>query len=358
VFTNSGVRVLKVLPLIAVLAVSACSKNNTAASAQAGQSAQATTPAAAGQPAQPSAEAPAKPVPAQLPEVVAKVNGETIDKTEFEKAIQNVEGRAGGPVPADQRDRVYRGVLDQLIAYRLLMQETKSRNIDVPEAEVDARIAQIKQQFPSEDEFKKQLAQRKMTVEQLREDAKSDMRVAKMLEAEVNTKVAVQPDDVNTFYQQNPEKFQQPERVRASHILIRTDEKADAKAKEAAKAKAADLLKQVKDGKDFAELAKQHSQDPGSAVKGGDLGFFQKGQMVGAFERAAFALKPGEVSDIVETPFGFHIIKGAEKQAARTVPIDEVKPQIEQFLQNQQRQQKTQAFIESLKSKGKVEVLI
>jgi peptidyl-prolyl cis-trans isomerase C len=347
--------VFKVLSLIALLAVSACSKNETAASAQSGQAATAAKP---GQPAQPAAEAPAKPVPALLPEVIARVNGEAINKGEFETAIKNVEGRAGGPVPADQRDRVYRGVLDQLIGYRLLMQETKSRNIEVPETEIDARIAQIKQQFPSEDEFKKQLAQRKMTVEQLRNDAKSDMRVAKMLEAEVNTKVAVQPDDVNTFYQQNPDKFQQPERVRASHILIRTEENADAKAKDAAKAKATDLLKQVKAGKDFAELAKQHSQDPGSAVQGGDLGFFQQGQMVGAFERAAFALKPGEVSDIVETPFGFHIIKMAEKQAARTVPIEEVKPQIEQFLQNQQRQQKTQAFIESLKSKGKVEVLI
>jgi peptidyl-prolyl cis-trans isomerase C len=344
--------VFKVLPLIALLAVSACSKNETSASAQAGQSAK------AAKAAEPAAEAPPKPVPAQLPEVIARVNGESINKGEFEKAIQNVEGRAGGPVPADQRDRVYRGVLDQLISYRLLMQETKSRNIDVPETEVDARIAQIKQQFPSEDEFKKQLAQRNMTVEQLRNDAKSDMRVAKMLETEVNTKVTVQPDEVNTFYQQNPDKFQQPERVRASHILIRVEENADAKAKEAAKVKAGDLLKQVKAGKDFAALAKQHSQDPGSAVQGGDLGFFQQGQMVGAFERAAFALKPGEVSDLVETPFGFHIIKMAEKQAARAVPIDEVKPQIEQFLQNQQRQQKTQAFIESLKSKGKVEVLI
>jgi peptidyl-prolyl cis-trans isomerase C len=343
---------LKFVPLIALLAIAACSKNDTAASAQTGQQ-----PAQAGQPA-PAAEAPPKPVPAQLPEVIARVNGETINKAEFEKAIKNVEGRAGGQVPAEQRDRVYRGVLDQLIAYRLLMQETKSRKIEVPETDVDARVAQIKQQFPSEDEFKKVLAQQNLTVEQLREDAKSDMRVAKMLESEVNSKVAVQPQQVNTFYQENPDKFQQPERVRASHILIRTEENADAKTKEAAKAKATDLLKQVKAGGDFAALAKEHSQDPGSAVQGGDLGFFQQGQMVGAFERAAFALRPGEVSDIVETPFGFHIIKMAEKQPARTVPIDEVKPQIEQFLQNQQRQQKTQAFIESLKSKGKVEILI
>jgi peptidyl-prolyl cis-trans isomerase C len=352
------VRVFKVLPLIVLLAVTACSKNDSAASAQAGQAATPAKPATPGQPAPAAAEPPAKPVPAQLPAVVARVNGEPIDKAEFEKALKNVEGRAGGPVPPDQRDRVYRGVLDQLISYRLLMQETKSRKIEVPDAEIEARIAQIKQQFPSEDEFKKQLAERNMTVEGLRADARSDMQVAKMLEAEVNTKVTVQPGDVDTFYQQNPDKFQQPERVRASHILIRTEENADAKAKEAAKAKATDVLKQVKSGKDFAALAKQHSQDPGSAVQGGDLGFFQQGQMVGAFERAAFALKPGEVSEIVETPFGFHIIKMAEKQSARTVPLDEVKPQIEQFLQNQQRQQKTQAFIESLKSKGKVEVLI
>jgi peptidyl-prolyl cis-trans isomerase C len=349
--------VFKVLPLVAVLAFGACSKNETAASAQAGQTAQAGQPPA-GEAAKPAAEAPAKPVPAQLPDVVARVNGENINKAEFEKAIKNIEGRAGGPVPADQRDRVYRGVLDQLIAYRLLMQETKTRKIDVPDAEVDARIAQIKQQFPSEDVFTKTLAEQNMTVEQLREDARSDMRVAKMLESEVNTKVAVQPKDVDTFYQQNPEKFQQAERVKASHILVRVEENADEKAKAAAKAKATEILAQAKAGKDFAQLAKQHSQDPGSAAQGGDLGFFQKGQMVGAFERAAFALKPGEISEIVETPFGFHIIKMGEKQEARTMPIDEVKPQIEQFLQNQQRQQKTQEFITSLKSKGKVEVLI
>jgi peptidyl-prolyl cis-trans isomerase C len=114
----------------------------------------------------------------------------------------------------------------------------------------------------------------------------------------------------------------------------------------------------VKAGKDFAELAKHYSQDPGSAANGGDLGYFAQGQMVGPFEQAAFALKPGAVSDVVETPFGFHIIKVADHQAARTVPLDEVRPQIEQFLQNQRRQQKTEAFINSLKAKGRVEVLI
>ena len=339
----------RVLPLVLALAISACSKDNPAA---------ASNPPAAQTGGQPAADAPPKPVPAQLPEVVARVNGETIAKSEFEKAIKNVEGRAGQPVPANERDRVYRGILDQLIAYRLLMQETRSRKIDVPEAEIDARVAQIRQQFPSEDVFKQTLAQQNMSVEQLREDARSDMRVAKMLETEVNAGVSVQPQDVDAFYKENPDKFKQGERVRASHILIRTPEKADAKTKDEARAKAADVLKQVKGGKDFGELAKHYSQDPGSAANGGDLGYFMQGQMVGPFEQAAFSMKPGEVSDLVETPFGFHIIKVADKQGARTVPLEEVKPQIEQFLQNQQRQQKTDAFVNALKAKGKVEVLI
>ena len=123
----------KVLALIALLAASACSRNS-AASASTGRDSQTGQSAPAGQPAQPAAEAPPKPVPAQLPEVLARVNGEAINKTEFEKAIKNVEGRAGGAVPAEQRDRVYRGVLDQLVAYRLLMQETKLADADAPVA--------------------------------------------------------------------------------------------------------------------------------------------------------------------------------------------------------------------------------
>ena len=349
----------QVIALLIVLAVCGCSKNTPAASSASLTSSPAAAPAQApaqGQAPAAPAPAPAKPVPAQLPDVIARVNGEAIDKTEFESAVRSLEGRAGGPVPADQRDRVYRDVLDQLIAYRLLVQETKARKVTITDADVDARLAQIKKQFPSEEAFKETLGKQKMTEAQLRQEALGDMQVTKMLDDEV--KITVQPQAVTTFYQQNPDKFQQPERVRASHILIRLPEKADPKTTEEARAKATDVLKQVKTGQDFGALAKQHSQDPGSATNGGDLGYFQKGQMVGAFERAAFGMKPGEVSELVETPFGFHIIKVADKQAARTVPIDEVRPQIEQFLQNQQRQEKTESFVESLKTKGKVEVFI
>ena len=157
----------RVLPLIVVVALSACSKSTPAAAnteTTANPSA-AAAPASAplqGQPAQPEA----KPVPAQLPDVVARVNGEAISRAEFEKAVQNIEANAGGPVPAEQRDRIFRSVLDQMIGYKLLIQETKTRKLTVPDAELDKRIAQIQSQFPSEEAFKQTLSQQNVTLAQ------------------------------------------------------------------------------------------------------------------------------------------------------------------------------------------------
>jgi peptidyl-prolyl cis-trans isomerase C len=182
--------------------------------------------------------------------------------------------------------------------------------------------------------------------------------VQKLIEGEVTPKSVVTPEQVSDFYTKNPDQFKQPERVRASHILIMVPKGAEASVKEQARTKAADILKDVKAGKDFAALATQHSQDPGSAKNGGDLGFFAPGQMVGPFNDVAFKLAPGTVSELVETDFGFHIIKVAEKQAGRTIPLDEVRPQLEQYLERQNREQQTDAFVNGLKAKGKIEILI
>jgi len=301
---------------------------------------------------------PPKPVPAQLPDVLARVNGETVSKSDFDRAVTAVEARAGGPVPPEQRDQVLRGVLDQLVGYKVLAQETKTRKVAVPDAEVDARINQIRGQFPNEEAFTQMLAQRKLTLEQVKSDARQDMAIAKMIEDEIGTKVAVKPEQITDFYAKNPDQFKEVESVRASHILIAVPKGADAATKAQARAKAEGVLKEVKAGKDFAALAKTNSADPGSAANGGDLGFFQQGQMVGPFNDTAFSLKPGTVSGVVETDFGYHIIKVIEKQPGRTVPLEEVKPKIEQFLEGQNREKLTGAFVNGLRTKGKVEVFI
>ncbi|MEW6363839.1 MAG: peptidylprolyl isomerase [Acidobacteriota bacterium] len=299
-----------------------------------------------------------KPVPAELPAVVAKVNGEDIKRTDLEEAVRDAERRAGSPVPAENRDQIYRGVLDSLVGYRLLLQESRTRKIPVTDADVSAKIAEIKGQFPNEQAFTQALAGEGMTPEAMQSRIRQDLSVMKLIDAEVTPKVSVQDADVTGFYDQNRDRFKEGEAVHASHILIRVQENADAAAKKQARDKIDAILVQLKGGADFAVLAKKDSQDPGSAPNGGDLGFFVRGQMVPAFENVAFSLKPGELSNVVETPFGYHIIKVAEHRPERTVPMLEVSDRIREFLAGQQREAKTKELIDGLKTKATVEILI
>jgi parvulin-like peptidyl-prolyl isomerase len=174
----------------------------------------------------------------------------------------------------------------------------------------------------------------------------------------VASKVSVPDSDVNTFYEKNVDRFKQGETVHASHILFGAPQDAPPAQKADAKTKAQAALKQIKGGADFATIAREQSQDPGSAPNGGDLGFFPRGQMNPQFEDAAFKLKAGAISPVVETPFGFHIIKVLEKRGPRTAPLPEVAGQIKDFLMQGQREQKLEQFVEQVKGKAKIEILV
>ena len=352
----------RAISIFIIATLAACSRtapaNATPQTAAApAASAQSAPPAPAAAPQAPAPAPAAKPVPPQLPEVVARVNGEAISGKDLDDAVRAISGRAG-PIPPDERDRVYRGVLDNMIGYRLMIQEAKARKITVPDADVDAQVAQIRAQFPSEAQFQQALTAQKTTLEAIRNDTREGMSADKLVESEIASKVAVKPEAISDFYQKNQDKFQQGPRVRASHILIGIPQGADAATKQQAKAKADALLKDLKAGKDFAATAKANSQDPGSAPNGGDLGYFEQGQMVPPFEQAAFALKPGEMSEVVESQFGYHIIKVADKQDSRVVPLEEAKEQIEQYLTQQNRHAETELFVNALRAKAKIEILI
>jgi peptidyl-prolyl cis-trans isomerase C len=347
-----------VLALLSLAAVTACKKEADKAPDQA--AAPAAAPAAGAPPpgaAPPQAPA-AKPVPAEIPDVVARVNGEDVKKAELDMAVKSLEDRARSAVPPEQRDAVYRQVLDRIVGFHLLVQEAKARKVIAPPWEVDGQLEQIRKQFPSEDAFKQMLQARGVTLEKLRADAAQTIAVNLMLKNELEPKVVVSDADARSFYDQNRPRFRQEESVHASHILIRVPEQADAAARAKAKTQADDLLAQVKKGAEFGDLAKKFSQDPGSAQNGGDLGFFSKGQMVPAFEAAAFSLKPGETSGVVETPVGYHIIRVSETKAGRDLGYEEVKAQIEDYLKQQIRERKSQEFVDQLKAKGKVQIFI
>lgn len=340
--------------IVVACAVSACQKapaadgkSTTAAPPPAGESA-----AAAETPA-PKPPDPPKPVPEVLPPVVARVNGVDIPKTDFDRLVRQMEVQAGQPVPANRRDEVYRAILDQLVTYTVLLQETKARNIQVPAAEAkqvsDEKIAELRKQIPDPKAFNQALTERNMTLDRLRSDIRNDLAVGKMMEAEMASMPAVTDADVKEFYDKNPDEFSG---VRASHILIRP-QGFDEDSKKKARATAEDILKQARGGADFAELARKHSAD-GSAQQGGDLGFFTKASMVPEFSKAAFALQPGQISDVVETQFGFHVIKSFER---KDVAIEEAGPKIREFLSAKRRDEHQQAFVAQVKNKSKIEVL-
>ena len=169
----------------------------------------------------------------------------------------------------------------------------------------------------------------------------------------------VEESEITDYYDQHTtDRFTRPEEVHARHILVDVAPEADDAAKAAAHKKAEGLLAKVRGKADFAEVATKNSDDPGSASKGGDLGFFPRGRMSPAFEDAAFALAPGAISDIVETPFGFHIIKVHAHRPPRTVPFAEASGQIKEFLARNQRETKLEQFVTQAKAKSKVEMLV
>lgn len=285
------------------------------------------------------------------------MNNEDVKKAEFEAALRTIERRNQRPIPDERRDEILRSVLDELVTFTLLKQEAKARGIVVTDAEVDQRLQELQQATGGEEGFKKALKDQDMTLERLRADTRTQLAVGKLIEGHVASAPATTDAEAQEFYAKNPDQFTQPEMVRASHILIRVDQQADDATKKKARAKIDGVLKRARAGEDFAALAKQNSED-GSAQMGGDLNYFPKEKMVPEFAEAAFKLKTGEISGVVTTQFGHHIIKLTDRKAASTVPLDQVNERIKQVLTEQKKQQLADSYIAQLKQKSRVEVLI
>jgi peptidyl-prolyl cis-trans isomerase D len=187
------------------------------------------------------------------------------------------------------------------------------------------------------------------------EDHKNDYRIpekrkvkyALLDQQAIRNRTVVTPQDVQRYYEDNERQYTTPEQVKASHILLKTEGKDDA----AVKKQAEELLAKVKGGADFADLATKFSEDEGSGAKGGDLGFFPQGQMVPEFDKVAFSLPPGQISDLVKSQFGYHIIKVIEKKPASKRTLDEVRAQIEDQLKTQRAQDEAQTVVKDLAGK-------
>ncbi len=294
---------------------------------------------------------------------VAVVNGQAVTKAEFDRAMaaylrrfQQLTGGMHGGV-SQPNAKMKEDVLRQLVDRTLLYQEAKKKPVDGLEAKVDEELKGIKGRFPDEATYQKALAGEQLTEDSLKDLIAQQVLVRHYVETEIQPNVKVSDDEVKKFYDDNQDKFATPEQVRASHILIRTDPSASEADRKAAREKAEALQKRAAAGEDFATLAKENSEDPGSASNGGDLGFFTRDRMVKPFADAAFALEKGKVSDVVETRFGYHVIKVTDRKDAAEKKFDEVKDSIAQYLQARALDQAVQAKLAELRKSAKVDVV-
>ena len=286
---------------------------------------------------------------------VARVNGIAVDARELRRAKKVL--LRGQQVPTEQQSALDKQAVEQLVSAELLYQAAAKIELKDMDKQIDAKVAQGKSRFKDEKEFTKAIKDLEMEEKDLREYTRRDLLISRFVETTFVPNALVSESEIRDFYDKSQDKFKRAETVKASHILIGVDNSASADDRKKAREKAEKLRKELSGGADFAVLAKGNSTCP-SSQQGGDLGFFGKGQMVPEFEKTAFALKPGEISDVVETQFGYHIIKLTEKKPASTTGYNEIKAKIEEFLKGQKVNDAIQKYVADARKTAKIEILL
>ncbi len=244
--------------------------------------------------------------------VVAKVGSETITQDDIAMELKTLPEQIQGIFKGPEGTAKF---VDELVKREILYQEAKKKGLE------------------SNADYKKKV-----------EDFKKITIISALLEKEVEEKAKVSDEDAKNYYDKHKEEFVANSQIKASHILVKTEDEAKK------------IIEELKKGGNFAKLAKAKSIDPGSAKNGGDLGLFSRGQMVPEFEKAAFASKIGEVTGPVKTQFGYHIIKVAEKKEGTPVEFDKIKKHISQKLTADKQKEVFDSYINGLKSSYKVDI--
>jgi peptidyl-prolyl cis-trans isomerase C len=288
---------------------------------------------------------------------VAVVDGSIITKADFDREVIHVKQRlmnTGKPLSDSQVAKLKTEVLEQLINRELLYQESQRKGIRVGEAEVNEKLEAMKKNFPSEADFANVLRDANLSEVEVKSKIERGLAIDELITEKFVEKVTLPQDEVKAYYESNPESFKQPEQVRASHILIKVGPEEARSTRTAARKKIEKIQQKLRKGEDFAALAEEFSQCP-SGSKGGDLGYFSRGQMTKPFEDAAFTLMPGEISDIVETRFGYHLIKVQDKTPETVMAFDDIKDGLKRYLTQQKVQKEIVLYVQKLKEQARVE---
>lgn len=284
---------------------------------------------------------------------IAKVNGEEVTAQTFNDEARRF-GKMARYLDEARIERYRERIVTQLVRDVLTDQAIRKAKIAVPKDEVEKRFnAYIENNFHAEEDVRDYYRRSGMTEERIKSDLRKSIGLELLLEKKYATTVS--DAEVRKYYDDNQRRFEAPEEVRASHILLRLERDATEEVVKERKKEARQILRDArKDGADFAALAKEHSEGP-TAKKGGDLGWFSRKQMVPEFSNAAFKLEAGQVSEPVRSSHGLHIIKVFEKKPERIRPFEEVRDEIRLTLERAKKRDATIKMMADLREKAEIE---
>jgi peptidyl-prolyl cis-trans isomerase C len=291
--------------------------------------------------------------------VIAVVNGSDVALDDFYRELLRLERlllNTGRPLTCAQIARLRTEAAEGLVRRELLYQESKSK-VKVTDAEINSELKKLKDQYPSENDFSATLGSMNISPASLRAQVERALSIQKMIDSQFASKANVDDKEIWSYYDKNRASFRQPEQVKASQIFIKADPGWDEAKKSAARKKIDEIRTKLKQGQDFESLARTYSEDP-SGAKGGDLGYIRIGQVLKPFEEALFALKPGEISDVVETNLGYHIIKASDRKPETTIPFEKLRDQLRALLKQEKGLKEANAYIAKVREKAKVDIFL
>ena len=292
--------------------------------------------------------------------IVAVVNNDVITLSELEEVGKRLfEQVQQSSLPAEReekRQKARRAVLDQLIENKLLEQEIKNRKVEVSERDVDSAIEQILQQNQvSENELKGILAKDGITLSTYRRRIHDDLGKMRLINREIKSKIVLKEEDVRKNYQDRLARFTEPAEVKVQQIFFVIPQLATEEQVASIRKEALSILERARRGEDFAELAGKYSQAP-EAREGGVLGFFKHKELRPELEEAAFKLQPGEVSGLIKSPEGLHILRVLERKGGEPKPFAEVQNQVQDEMMQAESEKQFQEWMKALKAKAYIEI--
>jgi peptidyl-prolyl cis-trans isomerase C len=288
---------------------------------------------------------------------VLEVNGEKIYAAQISMVMSNIQAQLSGQGEQPDNQQLVSMATQRVVEQKLLAQEAQREGIQADELRVAEMMKQLEQQSGGRAGLESTLATRGSSIEQIEELVREMDLSRSYIATKIMPTVSVSDEELTAFYEENPETFRVPERVHARHIICAATADADEADAAAARAKAEAARERAIAGEDFAELAREISEGP-TAERGGDLGFFPHSMMEPAFADAAFALEPGQISEVVRSNYGFHVIKVEEKRPAGIAPLDEVKEQARMAMEQRKAGAAVEEKLKALSESAEVKPLL